>query len=493
MDNFCNIHVHSYYSLLDSVSSPTNIINREKELGQIGGAITDHGNLFVGYKGATYSKKQGQIYVPGTEFYVVDNMHERTKQQRYHLIVLAKNNEGYKKLCYLNTKAANEGFYYKTRIDCDLLDQVIDSNLIITSACVANQINQNIINNNLFEAEKWVKYYKNLCPNFYLEIQPTILENNIQVKCNMEIIKFARKFDLPLIATTDSHYINNDWAQTQEVALCLQTKKKMNDPTHWKFAGDTYYIASRDDMERMFSEHGHEVLPKDAIKEALDNTVDLVQSTNFSLNTDTVFLPDVPVYNENKQFINWRKLHQKNNNNKKEIKKDYLTYICLKFLKEKKLTSKKYLDRLKYEINTIYTMGWVDYFLIYYDIMNFCNGKTPDKNGKYYHIPVGAGRGCFLPNSKVKLFNNVIKKIQDIQIGDNVMCIDNKQHEILYRYEYDCDEIIINITTDDNKELHSTIDHKIYAIKKDDYINGVRQPKLYEANELNEGDYVAEM
>lgn len=436
-------------------------------------SIVDHFN---------YAKEKGQKAIAAFEAYVVGDHKERTNEgenARQHLVLFAKNSEGYRKLSYLCSIGCTDGFYYRPRIDDKLIESVGPSGMIASSACIGGRIPQLILNNQIEKAEETILYYKKLFEDFYLEIQPTM--DPEQVTVNQEIIKLARKLEIPLIATSDYHYAEKEHSLTHEVLLAMQSGKLLSDPNRWKFPGNTFYIASRKQMEEMFNSNGHEVLPKDAIKESLDNTIRLANSCEFDLETDKHYLPNINIPIDNEEFINWHKQKYGGINNEK-INDDYLRYLCIKGLKSKNLTDKEYKDRLDYELRVIGEMGFNDYFLIYYDIIKYCSDSS---------IPVGPGRGCFSPDNIVSI-EDTVKKIQDFKGGEIVKGHDEKEHKTLWTYEYDCDEEVINLETEDNKSIKGcTKDHEIYAIKKENWDKGIRTPQWYKADDLDEGDMIA--
>jgi len=483
-DNFVNIHGHSYYSLLDGQGSPEAIVDKTLELGQPASCITDHGVMFSIVDHFNYAKEKGQKAIAGFEAYVVNNHKEKSNENgnnRQHLVLIAKNAEGYRKLSFLCSKGCTDGFYYRPRIDDELIKLVGPSGLIGSSACIAGRIPQYIINDQMDKAEEAVLHYKSLFEDFYLEIQPTMEKS--QVKVNQGIIALSRKLNIPLLATSDFHYINREDAKTHDVLLCLQTGKLLSDPDRWSFPGDTFFICSRKEMEELFNHNGHEILPKDAIKEACDNTVKLANSCNFELESGVHYLPKINIPLECEKFVNWHKSKNNGEINQDTLSADYLRYLCIISLKAKGLTGKQYQDRLDYELKVINDMGFNDYFLIYYDIMKFCREES---------IPYGVGRGCFSPDNIV-ITKDSKKLIKDVKPGDIVRGHDEKEHEVLFTYEYDCDEEIVNIKVENNKNIKCTKDHKMYAIKQEDWEKGIRTPKWYPADELNEGDMIAEL
>ena len=220
-------------------------------------------------------------------------------------------------------------------------------------------------------------------------------------------------------------------------------------------------------------------LNQEQIEEAIAETENVAKQCTFDIEFGKHYLPKIHIPVEDINFSKWRsKLKHQGKPNE-----DYLKYLCILGLKERGLTDKVYRKRLNYELGIINDMDFPDYFLIYYDIAKFCH----DNN-----IPFGPGRGCFIPNELVKT-NNTIKNIQDIQIGDKVYCHDELLHDVMAKHEYDVDEDLISLSCNNEKIDGVTKDHKIYAIKKDDFDKGIREPKWYSANELDIGDYICKL
>lgn len=479
-DAYVNIHGHSFFSLLDGMPSPKSIVDKTYNLGQIASSITDHGVMFSMVDHFSYAKEKGQKALAGFEAYVVGNHKERTNEgenARQHLLLLAKNEDAYKKLSYWCSMGATDGFYYRPRIDDEIMRRTGGEGIIASSACIGGRIPQFILNDNFNKAVEAAKYYNDFFEEFYLEIQPTMDEE--QIKVNMGLLKIAEKLDIPMIVTSDFHYTERKHSKTHDVLLALQTGKLITDPNRWRFKGDTYFIASRNEMEQLFNENGHHVFPKDMLSIALDNTVKIANNCTFELELGKSYLPNINVPIDNEEFSNWNK-----RTGKTDLNGEYLKYLCIKGLKSRGLTDKKYKDRLEYELKVIGDMGFNDYFLIYYDIMDFCRKSN---------IPYGPGRGCATKDNIVSLTGNKTKLIQDIIMGDIVKGHDEQPRKVLWTYEYPCKEEVVSLETENNKLFTMTKDHKVYAIKKQDYINGSREPKWYPMDSLNSGDYMAEI
>lgn len=491
-EKFANIHVHSVFSLLDGLTSVEGLVDKTIDLGQPASCITDHGCMYSIVNHFKYAQERGQKAIAGFEAYVVkDRFIKDQEEKREHLLLLAKNKRGYEQLSKICSLGNTEGMYYRPRIDDKLMQEVGTENLICSSACIAGRIPKCILNDDIEGAEKWVKYYyKMFNGDFYLEIQPTMAKE--QVKVNKGIIEISKKLGIPMIATSDAHYLNKSDADTHEILLCLQSKDVLSNPNRWKFTGDTFYVMSYEEIKQAFKQNGHETLDQDYILEAIHNTIDVVNKCNVTFNFGVHYLPKIEPPKEDKKYQNKIKKKQEEDSSFKSTDASYLKYLCLEGLKRKvpdikinKQKRKIYLDRLNYELNVIEQMDFPSYFLIVADYINYAD--------KIENMGVGPGRGCFTNNNEVKLFNGDLVNITKVNINDIVIGYDEEPHKVIDLHEYDCDEEILKINTENNKELELTKDHKIYAIKKDDFKKGIREPKWYKADELNEGDYIAEL
>lgn len=403
------------------------------------------------------------------------------------------------------------------------------ANGVAVHNCLAGEIPQYIMKGDIESAEKVAKYYQELFHgNFYLEIQP--MESYQQYIVNKAIIEMSKNLQLPIIATTDAHYLNYEDKETHDVLLCLQSSSLISDPNRWYFPGNSYYVMNREEITDYFKrkyqyklikkrntkknassefrfeyvhnydgdkftnpdktikdfveiveegEFDYSDLDQNIIAQAIAETENVAQKCNFEIELGNHYLPKINIPTDNEHFNKWRNKLSKEN----KINEDYLRYLCIKGLKKLGLTTKEYRDRLEYELGIINSMDFPDYFLIYYDIAKFC----ADEN-----IPIGPGRGCFTPTSIVNTQDGD-KYISDVQIGDVVCSEDEQSHEVVNVMSYDADENVVSFNVEDKTIDGATLDHKIYAIKKADYDKGVRNPQWYPAFELDVGDYIAEV
>ena len=360
MGDFVHLHVHSEYSLLDGANRIKDLPKVAKEMGMDAIAITDHGVMYGAIEFYKACKEEGIKPIIGCEVYVAPRTRfdkEAGIDNKYnHLILLAKNNNGYKNLSKLVSIGFTEGYYYKPRIDLEVLEKYHED-LICCSACLAGSLPQAILDGNMEKAEETALWYKNLFgDDYYLEIQTNTLKE--QALVNQKLVELSRKLDIPLVATNDAHYTRKEDAYNHEVLLCIQTGKKMSDEDRMRFATDDFYIKSPEEVKQFFPN----------IPEALENTVKIAENCNVEFEFGHTILPNYEVPEE---F---------------ETHYDYFKKLCDDGIVKRygENPPKDILERMEYEVSVIKRMGYVDYFLIVWDFINWAKS-----NG----IPVGPGRG----------------------------------------------------------------------------------------------------
>ncbi len=357
--SFAHLHTHTAYSLLDGEGTIKKILDRAKELGQTSMAITDHGSMFGVIDFYEYAKSIGIKPILGCEVYVAartrhDKIHELDSSSS-HLILLAKNNTGYKNLMNIVSTGYIEGFYYKPRIDMEVLRQNSEG-IIALSACMIGVLSKKILNKNYDEAKKSALEFIDIFgrDNYFIEIQDHGIYE--QKMLNRDLIKLAKELDLGVVATNDIHYVRREDAEYQDILMCIQMGKTVNDEDRMKMSTNEMFVKSEDEMRELFS----------YIPEAIENSQKIADMCQVDIEFGKLHLPkfDLPVGYTSYQ---------------------YLTELCQKGLEKRYPNPNDELkSRLDYELTTIEKMGYVDYFLIVWDFIRFAR-----ENG----IMVGPGRG----------------------------------------------------------------------------------------------------
>ncbi len=359
-NKFTHLHVHSHYSLLDGLTKIDQLVNHVKELGMDSVALTDHGVLYGAVEFFKKAKAKGIKPIIGCEVYValdeMTNKRAGIDDKRYHLILLAENEEGYKNLVKIVTKSHLEGFYYKPRVDEKLLSEY-NSGIIALSACIQGKIPQMILRKKMKGAEETALKYEKIFGknNFYLELQkhPNIKEQEI---VNKGLIEISRKFSIPLVATNDCHYLKTEDNEAQDILMLINTGAKKDDPERLSMMSTDLSMKSPERMKQEFSE----------TPEAIKNTQKIANRCNFEFKFNETKLPYFPLP-ENKDAD------------------DYLKELCLKGFKKKyENKDKDVIERMNYELGVIKKTGFASYFLIVSDVVDWA---------KENKIVVGPGRG----------------------------------------------------------------------------------------------------
>ncbi|MCK4781923.1 DNA polymerase III subunit alpha [Candidatus Parcubacteria bacterium] len=360
MSKFTHLHVHSHYSLLDGLPKIDEILDYVKQNDMDSVAITDHGVLYGAVEFYKKAKKAGIKPIIGCEFYMAFERMEQKRpnidNKKYHLVLLAKNEIGYKNLVKLATKAHLEGFYYKPRIDDELLEKHSEG-LIAMTACLRGKIPQLIIAKKINEAEKLALKYQKIFgkDNFYLEIQhhPNLPNQKI---ANHGLILLSKKLNIPLVATNDCHYLKPEDAEAQDILMLINTGAKPNDPGRLTMKSDDFSMHTSEKMKELFKD----------TPSAIENTQKIADACNFEFKLGETKLPYFEVPD-------------------KKTSNEYLEELCEQGLEKRKLEKTKELaDRLNYELSVIKQTGFASYFLIVQDFVNW---------SKQNRIVVGPGRG----------------------------------------------------------------------------------------------------
>lgn len=468
-----SLHNHSDYSVLDGMGKVKDIAKRVKELGMTACALTDHGTGagLVSFYDAC--EKEGIKPILGCECYEApadrfDKNPDEYGDRYYHLILLVKNEEGYKNLCKLITRSNTEGFYYKPRIDFSLLEELHEG-LICLSACVAGRIPVLILRDDLEAAEHWVQKYKYLFgDDYYIEIQNHGLDKEDIVR--PELIRIAHKYGIKLVATNDSHYVRKEDREAHDWLLAMQTKKTIDDPTRMKYEGD-YSILSTEEMLALFPDN----------PDAVYNTQEIADKCNFKFHFGDYRMPKVTLpdgwgkdyfgYLESEAWKGFEERYPEGNPEREQARKD-----------------------LEYELSVIKDMGFAEYFL---------DTRKTIQKARSDGILVGPGRGCSGPDTLVYT-NHGIKKICDVSIKDFVYDCEGKLSWVKNKLSYAVEEEVLRIGVWHGDTITYTKDHKFFVVPAQFDTNGTRElpgnmyidpipsspPVWKQAKDLRPGDWV---
>ncbi|MCP3951064.1 MAG: DNA polymerase III subunit alpha [Desulfobacterales bacterium] len=364
---FVHLHVHTQYSLLDGAIRLDPLLQRARDYSMDSVAVTDHGTMFGTVEFYEKALKAGIKPIIGCECYVAPRrMSDKTSQDAQglnHLVLLAENQAGYRNLCKLATAAQLEGFYYKPRIDTEILEAHSDG-LIALSACLQGKIPRLIIGNAVEQADEAARWYQNIFGenNFFLEVQNNGID--IQDKVNAALREMSARLSIPLVASNDCHYLDREDARAHEVLLCVQTGRTMNDPGRFKFRTDQLYFKSPAEMQASFGDYPG----------ALANTVDIAARCQIEFDFNTYHFPKFEADSGQTadQIFEQR------------ARAGFGNVLARVKAKNPDIDEKVYRERLDYEIKVINDMGFPGYFLIVADFIKF---------GKENGVPIGPGRG----------------------------------------------------------------------------------------------------
>jgi DNA polymerase-3 subunit alpha len=371
---YTHLHLHSDYSLLDGACKIERLIDKVAALGMTSVAVTDHGNMFGAVEFHDLAIKKGVKPIIGCEMYVAPvsrfdktGKPTDTEENNYHLVVLAENNEGYHNLVKLVSKANLEGYYYKPRVDKELL-AAHSKGLIVLSACLSGEVAVNLLAGNTKNAMKVAGEYQEIfgVGNYFLEIQDHGLQD--QIRINTQLLEMSSKLEIPLVATNDSHYINKEDHRAHDILLCIQTNRTISEQNRMKFGSEGFYIKSAEEMARVFKD----------LPQALMTAAEIGKRCHIDLRSTGYHLPVFPVpegFTLSDYF--------------EHVVRDGFEFRKAQWAKssaENKLRHGlwEYEQRLIMEINMIKQMGFEGYFMIVWDFIKYA---------KEHDIPVGPGRG----------------------------------------------------------------------------------------------------
>ncbi len=370
MTDFVHLHLHSQYSLLDGANRIGDVLEAAKGAGMPAVALTDHGNMFGAIAFYKKARRVGVKPILGIEAYVAHGRREERGPRgsgNNHLVLLARNATGFRNLIKLTSRSYLEGFYYRPRIDKELLREFGDG-LIGLSACLKGEINEQILAGREDVAERTAREFQEILGegNFYLELQDHSIEE--QRQANEVLVRLARRTGIPLVATNDCHYLRRDDATAHDVLLCIGTQKTLRDPDRLRYASDQFYLKTGDEMAALFPDH----------PQAIENSLAIAERCQLDIESSSFHLPDFPVPDGQSaddyfEQVVWQGLDER----LAELRR-FNAEVLEKFSPE------LYRERLRSEIGIIKRMGFAGYFLIVWDFIH----KAREDG-----VPVGPGRG----------------------------------------------------------------------------------------------------
>lgn len=467
MKDFVNLHTHSIFSIGDSLIRIPDLFNKVKELGQSAIALTDHSTLAGAWDGLQEAKKTGVKFIIGSEFNFVNNLADE-KEKLKHIVLIAKNHQGYKNLLKLLKKANENNIiaFKKTypRLDWNLLEQYSEG-LLCGTACSGGIIGQLINIRKPDEAKQQAIRLKNIFgDNLYFEIMPNALKRQVnqyndymdQQLVNTMLIQWGKELDVKLVPTCNAHYLNKEDSEAHDVILAISSGQPIESNNRLRYPVPEFYLKSRDEVVNFFKR-----LYKEEAEEWADNSVYFADQCEFpewidpAITFGNKILPDFKVSDQPDylNFIQW-KSENENFSSKKEDS-NYLRFKCYQALSKLNIESSilnTYVERIEKELDVFDEKDINSYILIVADYINWCRNNN---------IPVGPGRGCVSAETLI-LTENGFKEIKDVTLDDKVYTSDGTISKILNKFEYDIDEETISLKVEGVvKPLILTKDHKL--------------------------------
>ena len=481
--DFVNHHVHSHFSTLDGLSSPQEIVQRIVDLGQKSVSVTDHGSMSAIPSMYKAAKDAGIGFTPGCEMYfATDRTYkapDKIGEKYYHLILLANNNEGYRNLLKMQTIAWEDGYYYKPRIDYDVLDKY-HKGITVTTSCLGGIVNQYLLRGDVKSAEREVSTLIDIFgkDNVYVELQNHGIKDQLKILGDQRDL--AQRFDLKMIATTDSHYCTEDESDIHDSLLCTGTRAKKTDEKRFRFESDQNFLQSGKKMLELF--------PEEDFPGAISNTVELAEKTEFSMNMgdNKKYLMPAGHYGEKSDV---EVLRERVYAGAQDMKR---------YGDENGDIPEEVTKRIDYELSVIEKMQFSSYFLIMENIISLLA-----RNG----IHTGPGRGCVTAGTVVKTSAGE-KSIEDVTVGDKVLTHAGEIKKVLNAMEYETGEgeelIRISAThSGSTSYVTTTQKHLIYAVPSESAVGlnsglyvpgkvGYQTPQWIPSSHIKVGDFIAE-
>ncbi len=484
-----HLHLHTDFSALDGASKSSEYIKLAKEFNHPAITILDHGNMSGTLSHYQKCKAAGIKPILGMEAYLNDNIKDRPNKEdadstdnsrsNSHQSIIIKDKDGFVNLNKLTYMSFTEGYYYKGRITTEWLFEN-KKGLIVTSSCAASKFSRLLEEGKEKEAEERIKMFmREFGDDFYAELQFNEFLNKEtgygQKKYNHFILKMIKKYDLQPILTGDVHYALPGDDKLQDVLIAINQRMPVGDGKGYAFHLSTrqLYYSSVNDFHRLNKEMGFNY-PEKFVDLCLENTLKVAEKCNFEFETD---VEKYPKYEPTKDVVDYFKT-----DNTKEIihklshaklKQKLNVYKKNKLINVTPEVEQQYTDRLDYELKVIEDKKMLDYFLVVWELIRFCEKEN---------ISVGPGRGCFVPGSRALMSDGYHAPIETIQIGDKVIDAFGKEQEVVNRFEYDVNEDIIELEFNDGRVIKCTQDHEIYTLNR----GWVKAVELTSEDEISE-------
>ena len=474
---FVSLHNHTEFSTLDALNKVDDLFNRAKELDHPAIAITDHGVCGAHFDSYKASEKTGVKLIPGMEAYFAADL---TEKKSSHMVLIPKNENGYKNILRLNYEAYNNqasGYMGKMtpRISWEHIEK-FNADVFCLTACSNGLLSKDIVEERVEKAEENLRRLHSIFSDrLFLEIQPHALKTEDgkvdQVKLNNHLLSLSRKYDIPYVATCDAHYLDKDHAKYHDMMLAIKDKAPLSDPNRFRYGVQEMYLKPFHEITDFFG-------PTIATK-AMSNSIKISEACAPAtyLKSKGAILPQFPVKHQPdyQEFVSW----WKEKCEEVAVDKAYLRYRCINgfniltegFDFEKK---SQYWNRAKYEISVLEMHNFSSYMLIVADYIGWSNS-----NG----VIVGPARGCFVPDSMVKMSNGSKKRIQEVVIGEEVISHDGTMNMVSNILSYDVSEDIIELEFADGRVVSCTTDHKFFTSNRG----------WVKAIDLNEEDDIVEV
>lgn len=478
---FTHLHLHTDGSFLDSAITPKKLIDRVVELGDMHSiAITDHGSLSNAFTFFHCAKENNIHPIIGIEAYLVYDRNDLNHDQRSHITLLAMNKEGWENLLKIHTVSYRDWFYQKPCIDYKFLFEH-NTGIICLSGCMASHVNRAIRGDNYKKAQSIVEKMKEIFGDrYYIEIQRINVQDNDRFEDRL--LSLAQEFHIKVAATNDVHFLKREHHTIHDMLCCTSMGKTFGEEGKLTYSKELY-LKSGGEMHELFSN----------MPEAIESTLEIAERCQLDLAVKRNLYPVYDRIPEDKKM-----------DTEEDTQNNFLYHLVREKYREKipcdLWKDTRYSDRVKYELETIFKMGYSSYFLIVWDFVNWC-----DKN----NIPVGPGRGCLAPNSQIYKSDGSAVNISDIKVGDKVISNSGSIEVVQEVFQYDCDEDLVLIKSfyGDVRGVSLTKDHKIFAEKLkrpvgyDSWTDGLKKANRYivdpsgdldwiDSNNIDKGDWV---